>query len=194
MRSGMPGHASAVHSEFVGDDCLYFSNVNARMKRAEPIADMRIAFPSLLSSAPVSLPGTSTQPVKPPKVPKPPKRPGTGGKQDGGPPAPGSKASASFEISPTEFFHCGVVFKSNEIIDKYKLNKNCCLAVLLSKKKGADALMSCPDPAKHGDINAAVHKRPANFDLEYIYKHHTRKATTAELKKANWSPRKKSKA
>ena len=193
MRSSMPGHVSAAHTEFVGDDCIYFSNVTARMKRAEPIADMRIAFPSLLSSAPISLPGTSTQPVRPAKPPKQ-KQTGKKGPGDGGPPAPGSRSSASFDVSPTEFFHCGVVFKSNEIIDKYKLNKKCCLAVLLSKKKGADALQSCPDPSTHGDINAAVHKRPANFDLDYIYKHHTRKATAAELKQANWSPRKKSKA
>ena len=67
------------------------------------------------------------------------------------------------------------------------------MPVLLSKKKGADALTMCPDHAAHGDMSCAVHKRPSGFDLNYIYKNFTRAPTADENKKADWKPPSKKK-
>ena len=54
-------------------------------------------------------------------------------------------------------------------------------------------LKFCPDHATHGDLKQAVHKRPANLDLDYIYKHFTRGATADENKSAGWEKSKKKK-
>ena len=198
LRSGRPDHPQAEISEFVPAKNAYFINVQARLKRAEPIADLRAAVPSLFGSDEVSLAGTSSAPVKEPdderrgknkKKGKDKKRPDHD-KEVG----PGSKSGMAYEVSASEFFHTGVVFKSKEISDKYSLDPDVCLAVLLTKKSGNDALQLCPDHAGHGDMSAKCHKRPKGFDLNYIYKHYTRKATAAELKVANWSPKKKGKA
>jgi hypothetical protein len=96
-------------------------------------------------------------------------------------------------LSDEEFFHTGSVFKAKEITDKYKLPDDACLAVLLSSKKGTEALQLCPDPKSHGDMSASCHKRPKAFDLEYIYKHHARRATPAECKAVGWNVIKKPK-
>lgn len=88
-----------------------------------------------------------------------------------------------------------MVFKLDQIAQHYKVTRpdHVCWPVLLSKKKGEAALEVCPDHANHGDLSQAVHKRPANFNLDYIYKHFTRAATASENKDANWDPPKKKK-
>ena len=97
-------------------------------------------------------------------------------------------------ISPAELWISGVVFKTKEIADRYKITGDKCWPVLLTKKKGDEALSICPNHAAHGDLKQAVHKRPANFDLDHIYKKCTRAATPDENKKADWkAPSKKSK-
>ena len=88
---------------------------------------------------------------------------------------------------------CGRVLKSAEIRKKYKLKADICLPVILSKKKGKDALELCTHPDKHGDMSAACHKRPGNFRIDQVYKDHSRKATSDELETANWAPAKKGK-
>jgi hypothetical protein len=198
LKSARPELAEADIDCFVPSDNAYFRNVNARMKRAEPIADLRVAFPSLLKSAPVSLPGTS---AATPASPSPPGGGGGGvgdggGGKGGGPKKkfpPGSKAKMAGELSADEFFHTGTVFNTKEITAKYKLPGDVCLAVLLSKKKGTEALQLCPDPKTHGDMAADCHKRPKAFDLEHIYKHHARRATAAECKTFGWTAFKKQK-
>ena len=86
--------------------------------------------------------------------------------------------------------------KTEQAALHYKMTKpeDMCWPVLLTKKKGEAALELCPDHAKHGGLNAACHKRPKNFDLEYIYKHFTRAATSAENKAQDWTTMKKRKA
>jgi hypothetical protein len=192
LKSARPELTESEIDGFVPSDNAYFRNVNARLKRAEPIADLRVAFPSLLKSDPVALPGTSTSAASP-------HSPGLAGLGDGGPkgspgkkkfPA-GSKSKMAVALSDEEFFHTGSVFKTKEITDKYKLPSDACLAVLLSTKKGTEALQLCPDPKSHGDMSASCHKRPKAFDLDHIYKHHARRATPAECKTVGWSVVKK---
>ena len=65
--------------------------------------------------------------------------------------------------------------------------KDRCLPVILSKKKGKDALELCPDAANHGGLDGECHKRPAGLDLDKIFNTCTRKATADELKAANWA-------
>ena len=93
-------------------------------------------------------------------------------------------------LSAAELWLGGVVFKLDSIAQHYKVQRpdHVCWPVLLTKKKGDEALAICPDHANHGDLKAVVHKRPSGFDLDYIYKHFTRGATPEENKKANWTP------
>ena len=201
LRSSRPDHDQAVISEFCPPTNAFFVNVKARRRRAEPIAELRVALPSLLGAAPITVPGTSggaTDPgddvedtrSKKGKKKKKDKDERNQNKEVG----PGSKSGMAYEISPTELFHTGVVFKSKEITDKYGLDPDACLPVLLTKKSGDAALQLCPEHGTHGGMNAKCHKRPKGFDLNFIYKNFTRKAKPEELKVANWSPRKKSKA
>ena len=152
-------------------------NVKARRRRAEPIAELRVALPSLLGAAPITVPGTSggaTDPgddvedtrSKKGKKKKKDKDERNQNKEVG----PGSKSGMAYEISPTELFHTGVVLKSKEIMDKYGLDPGACLPVLLTKKSGDAALQLCPEHGTHGGMNAKCHKRPKGFDLNFIYK------------------------
>jgi hypothetical protein len=195
LSSGQPDYPEADIVAFVEDDCPYLINVAARLQTAEPIADIRLAFPSMFSAAPVALPGTSAA-----RSTDPPDKDGKGKgkasdlKRKATTDGPGTKSGYAYVISDTEFFHTGSVFKIKEIADKYKLKPGACFAVLLSKKKGDEALQLCPEHASHGGMSAACHKRPANFNLDTIYKQFTRRPTPDELKAANWAPRKLSKA
>ena len=206
LRSARPDHADAQLSEFLPSTAVYMSNVNARLRRMEPIADMRIAFPSLLASDPISLPGTSSdhrQLVDNGDERKGGKRKGKGGgKGSGGKGkgqddnSPGSKSGYSFAISPQEVFSCGTVFKIQDIAKHYKMGSadQYCWPVLLSKKKGDAALSLCPEHSTHGDIKAKMHARPSNFSLDHVYKQFTRKPTKDENATAGWVPNKKGKA
>ena len=68
-----------------------------------------------------------------------------------------------------------------------------CWPVLLSKKKGAAALTLCPEHGTHGSIKSKMHTRPSSFDLDYVYKHFTRKPTSDENAAAGWVPVKRGK-
>lgn len=206
LRSGRPDSDEAQLCEYMPQENAYFSNVKARMQRAAPIAEFRMAFPSMFSSDSISLPGTSSGSLSV----KPGKGGGKPGKKGGGPPGngggkrlldpgasgPGSKSALAMPLSPSELWYAGVVFQTDKIATHHKILKpeDVCWPVLLSKKKGDAALEVCPDHAAHGDLKQACHKRPANFNLDYIYKHFTRGASAAENKKAGWEkPNKKSK-
>ena len=206
LRSARPDHVDAQLSEYLPSTAVFMSNINARLRRMEPIADMRIAFPSLLASDPISLPGTSADRGPPGgedgagknKGKNNGKRNGKGagkGKGQGGD-GPGSKSSFSFAISPQELFSCGTVFKIQDIAKHYKMGaaNQYCWPVLLSKKKGDAALSLCPEHTAHGNIKAKMHVRPSNFNLDQIYKQFTRKPTTDENATAGWVPNKKGKA
>ena len=63
--------------------------------------------------------------------------------------------------------------------------------VLFTSKKGDQALCMCSNPAKHGGMNDAKHKPPANFDREALTQKFATKATEAQMKGAQWTPSKK---
>ena len=200
FKTGRPELDEARIDEFAPEDTAFFVTTEARLRRAEPIADLRVAFPTLLGSKPVALPGTSSAHAHKDELSD--DEEGHGNGKDKGKkkkktkrPAdelkgPGSKSHYCVELSDTELFHCGMVFKSKDIRTAFKLKEDACLAVLLSKKKGDAALELCPEHDKHGDMNQPCHKRPSNFNLDKIYKDHSRKATPKELKFANWAPNK----
>ena len=185
------------------------------MRRAEPVADFRAAFPSMFSSGIVSLPGTLAAGSQGGGKDKGGGGDGGNGGGNGGKgggkgadkkrlfdadaKGPGSKSKLAMSISTSELWLGGVVFKLPDIAQHFKVPNpdHVCWPVLLSKKKGDEALEICPDHSTHGNIKQAVHTRPANFDLSYIYKHFTRAATAGENKKAGWDKpngKKKSKA
>ena len=204
FKTGRPELDEARIDEFAPEDTAFFVNTQARLLRAEPIADLRVAFPSLLGAKPVALPGTSSAGSS--------RNPTAGDEDDGKSKnknknknkknkdkrpytaeGPGSKSHYALALSDTELFHSGMVFLSEDIRKEYKLKDDACLPVLLSKKKGDAALEICPDADNHGGMNQACHKRPSNFNLEKIYKDHSRKPTAKELKFANWAPGSKTK-
>ena len=202
LRTGRPDAPAAQLSEFLPTINPYFTNVDARLKRAEPVAEFRVAFPTMFASEHISLPGTSSAfslvPKPQPELGGDPNgKKGKGGKQARDQPTgPGSKSKLAMPISATEIWVGGVVFKLDKIAQHYKMPHpdQVCWPVLLTKKQGDAALEICPDHAAHGDLKQAVHKRPANFNLDHIYKHFTRGATAAENKAAGWEkPPKKSK-
>ena len=211
VRSARPDHPDAHLDSYLRDDCTFVTRTDLRMKHAAPIADMRLAFPSLLASTPVSLPGTSSSFKGSPRPPqdkgkgdgkvdkkrKPGgKSPASGGRADANGSEPGSKSSWSYVISDKELWHCGTVFKNKEVMAYYKVTdpSKLCLPVIFSKKKGDAALQLCPNPAAHGGITSKAHTRPSNFDLNLIYSKYTRKPTKAENEAAGWVPAKRKKA
>ena len=193
LRSGRPDAPEARLSEYLPLGNSFFVNINARLERAKPVADFRMAFPSLFAADTVSLPGTSGAAL----IKNPKKEKGNDKDKDKGDKrpffdpnlsGPGSKSKLAQSLSPTELWLGGVVFKLDQIAQHYKMSNphHLCWPVLLTKKKGDAALELCPDHATHGDLKQAVHKRPQNFDLDYIYKNFTRAATAAENKNADW--------
>jgi hypothetical protein len=110
-------------------------------------------------------------------------------KLDSGSSTPGSKSNLGKRLTPSELFFSGVVFNTDNIASHYSMaNKDhTCWPVLLSKKSGNAALEVCPDHKAHGNMKQACHKRPAKFDIDYIYKHFARAPTADEKKQANWN-------
>ena len=196
LRTGRPDSDEAQLSEFLPLENPYFANVQARLKRADPVAEFRVAFPTMFSTESVALAGTSAsrtlQHVKPPsdkgKDKDKDKDKGKGKKRDKEDNEPGSKAKLAMPISASELWLGGVVFDIKKIAEHYKITDPKCWPVLLTKKKGNDALSICPDHGAHGDLKQAIHQRPGNLQLNYIYKHFTRAATSDENKKAKWDP------
>ena len=199
LRTGRPDAPEAQLSEYLPLANPFFTNVDARLTRAEPVAEFRVAFPTMFASEAISLPGTTSALASTSgrlgdgtDIKKTDKG-GKGGKGDKKrelPVAtgPGSKSKLAMDLSKTEHWVSGVVFKKDKITSHYNIDDpdKVCWAVLLTKKKGDAALELCPHHAAHGDLKQKVHKRPAGFDLDYIYKNFTRAATPAENKKAGW--------
>ena len=205
LRSGRPDAPEAQLSEYLPLDNPFFNNVQARLKRADPVAEFRIAFPTMFASESIALAGTSasSSSTHTSAVVTDDKDKGKGkgknkknddDKKRALPTGPGSKSKLAMPISPTELWISGVVFKTKEISDHYKITDDKCWPVLLTKKMGEEALSICPNHASHGDLKQAIHRRPNNFDLDHIYKKFTRAATADENKKADWkTPSKKNK-
>ena len=205
LKSGRPDAPEAQLDEFLPLTNTYHTNVQARMTRAAPVAEFRMAFPTMFASDVVSMPGTSTA-MTPARVikdkDKEVKDKGKDKKdkknvkkrQPGNSDAtgPGCKSFLANTLSSSELWLAGVVVKIDQVAKHYKMAQpdHMCWPVLLSKKKGDAALEICPNHATHGDLKQAVHKRPANFNLDYIYKNFTRAATADENKKADWRPSK----
>lgn len=191
LKSARPERDEAAISAFLPDATPYWINVNARLTRAQPLAQLRSAFPTLFSSEPVSVPGTATD--TPPGTHQPGKNRGKGAGKDAGKDTdktrlkgPGSKSHFCQVISSQELFYCGTVIQVDKLEAYCAASKGLCLPVVLSTKKGAEALELCPNPEKHGGLEAACHKRPSDLDISHVFKNLTRKATNAELKAANW--------
>ena len=205
LRSARPDHPDSQLDAYLPPDNMFYRNIDARMRRAEPIAELRAAFPTLLSSAPISLPGSSSQHrASEPEGEAKNKRGREGGRGGKGkvkaePTAkgsgPGSKSGWGYYIDSSHLWLCGMVFNVKDIAAHYKVVKpqDLCWPVLLTKKAGDDALQLCPESSGHGGLTSKAHKRPANFDLTYIYKNHTRKPSDAENAHAGWVPAKRSK-
>jgi hypothetical protein len=192
LKSARPERPEAVISEFLRPGCAFWINVNARLTRAKPMVNLRSAFPTIFSADPVPVPGTSAG--APPDKNKNKNKnkntergPGSKDVNKDGLTGPGCKSHFVKELSGNELFFCGTVV----LVDKVKTHcaavDGLCLPVVLSKKKGAEALELCPDAGNHGDMNADCHKRPSGLDINHVFKHCTRKATAAELKAANWA-------
>ena len=215
LKTGRPDATEAQLSEFLPLGNAYFKNVRSRMTRAEPVAEFRVAFPTMFASKPVSIAGTSAAHSS--------NGGGGGGGNSGGgggggasssgrpdngkqnqkrlfeqgASGPGSKSKLALPLAKDELWFGGVVFQLDKIAEHYKCKAEkdkLCWPVLLTKKKGAAALEVCPHHATHGDLKQDPHKRPANFNLEHIYKQFTRAASNAENKSAGWKPMKKKKA
>jgi len=204
LRSGRPDSDEAQLSEFLPLHNSFNTNIKARMTRAEPVAEFRVAFPSMFSAESVALPGTAAASTSRNanggndgntngnNGGKKDKGKGKGNPSNKRPPdsGPGSKSKLAMPLSAAELWLGGVVFKLDYIAQHYKVQRpdHVCWPALLTEKKGDEALAICPDHTNHGDLKAVVHKRPSGFDLDYIYKHFTRGATPEENKKANWTP------
>ena len=200
LRSARPDHPDSQLDEFLPYDNLFVRNIDARLKRAEPLADLRAAFPTLLSSAPISLPGSSAshhQPTgdhagkdkgKATGKDQSGKSKGKGKEGKDAKAGPGDKSGWGYFIDTDHLWLCGMVFDVKKIAAHYKVTKpaDLCWPVLLTKKAGNDALQLCPEHKTHGGLNSKSHKRPANFDLSHIYKNYTRKPSDAENAHAGW--------
>jgi len=200
LRSGRPDAPEAQLSEYLPLNNPFYVNVKARLDRANPVAELRLAFPTVFPSEPQPLPGTSAASSSSHDPPgdgrnknkdkdkdkdKDKKRAGGG---DGD--KPGSKSDFAYPISNEELWMCGRVYKIDDIANQYKITTPKCWPVLLSNKEGAAKLALCPDHAAHGGLKGDMHKRPSNFDLKKIFSEHTRAATKAENDKAGWKPQK----
>ena len=88
-----------------------------------------------------------------------------------------------------KLFLAGRVYDAKAIAADFNFKlEDKCLPVLLSSKKGAEALALCPDHEAHGGLTAACHKAPKGFDTYQIMKKYSQSATPAQLKAAGWSP------
>ena len=197
-----PGSKESRISEFLKWDDPYFRNVKNRMKQAEPIAEMRAAFPTLLSGGLITLAGIPRNTNSPP----PPAQGASGAnkrkpdtkkahREAKDPKAanrPGSQANFCKTLPSGKLFIAGMVIDTQTIADHFKVKMtDKCWPVLLSKKEGEGRLSLCPDHASHGGVDSLCHVRPKGFSLQKVYEKNGRKATPEEAKDAGWREAKK---
>ena len=192
VRSARPENAESVVGCFLPLENSFWTNVDARLETAKPLVQLRAAFPTMFAAEKVVVPGTSSSPK--PFVPGSPggdgSNAGKGSKagvkrqpdqQEG----PGCKSHYCKVLSPTALFYCGTVIKTDEV-QAYCDVSGLCLPVVLSKKKGDEALELCPNHQTHGGIKSKAHTRPKGLDIDHVFKNFTRKPTQAEYKATSW--------
>ena len=182
---------------FLPDGAAFFTNIDNRMKQAEPISVVRQAFPSLFPSTTISLPGTtSTQPSGGGGTADADadgggsgggggqgggggkKRPGQGG---GG--AKGNGGSIFKMLDENTLFLAGRVYDIAGAAKELKVDKKkFCWARLFTTKQGADADAICTDKSH----DAAAHTPPPKFNREAFAKKYSSKATAEQCKAAGW--------
>ena len=191
--------AEELISWFLPPGAAFFSNINTKLKDAEPIAVIRRAFPTYFPSAPVALAGTSASHGEE-GHPDEGNGNGQGGgkgkgkKRDDKPDAPGSKSHLSKFLEDGNLFHTGRIIDVDGVCKELKVDAaKICLPVLFSSKQGAAALALCHDPKKHGDINSSFHKKPKGFKRDKLLEKFSTSATQDQLKEVGWRQSKKAK-
>ena len=185
---------------FLPADAAFFSNINHRMKQAEPISTVRQAFPLLFASTPIALPGTSagqsgsgggggTAAGGGGKV-----EGGGGGGGGGGGLKDGKKKASVIHkmLDENTLFLAGYVYDVGAAAKELKVDvKSLCWPRLFTTKKGAEAAALCGIKS-HG---AAEHTIPKGFNREAFAKKYSQKASTEQCQEAGWfsSPNKKKK-
>ena len=185
-----------------GREATFFSNIRDRMDAAQPIATVRLAFPSLFTVEPISLLGIQPPQAggtssgapgggKPPGGGKQPvggKQPGGGKRKGDGAPA-GSKygiGKVAYMLDSDTLFLGGRVYDVKAAAAELKVDVDaCCWPVLFTTKKGNEALEVCCDTA-HGDLSQPKHKKPKGFDLTKLSKKYSEQATPEQKKTAGW--------
>ena len=207
---------------FVDADTPYFTRIKERKQVTEPIVLLRKAFPHIMPSEPVAVPGTSasfseqTPYTELPghmgaggsSAPDPDggddgvRKPGKGKGKDRDKPGAGSKedkpGSKSHLAKPLDGGNkLFLAFKTYDIAGLAKFYQvkleDKCWPVLLSSKPGAAALALCPDCKTHGPITSKWHVPPKGFKLKTAVDKFAEKSTPAELKEAGFQVNKKAK-
>lgn len=187
---------------FLPADTDFFSAIDARVQQAEPVALVRRAFPTLLDTRNISLPGTTSSTGGTSGHPKIRDKQDRKRDRDKGGPAPdnsktgpGCKAHFSKSFAGgNQLFLAGRMYDIEAICKKYSATKDqYCWPVLLSNKTGKQALELCPNHGAHGGVESALHKPPSGFDRNFIYQNFSKAANAEQCKQCNWSPLKRSK-
>ena len=200
---GAASPADAALECFLPDTTEFFQNIKNRRAKAEPIAIVRQALPSLFSSGAITLPGCKhpgghtkdsdgededADAGGSKKKPKGKKMEKVKGKRkaDG-------KGLAVYLDAKTLFL-AGRVYDLEAIAAKYNVKvKDKCWPVLLSTKEGDAKLGLCLHPDTHGGLDDKAHTPPQNFDRAAVASEFSQPASAEQLKKAGWTSTKKTK-
>ena len=111
------------------------------------------------------------------------------GKQLGPADGPGSKSNFAMELDGGDkLFLAGRVYDIAGAAKKHGVDKKAkCWPVLLSTKKGGDALELCPNHASHGGMGTKYHTAPKGFDRGAIVKEFSEIATKEQATSAGWN-------
>lgn len=189
LRSSEPH--SEIFGAFLPPGAFFFNNIMQRMRKAEPVAQVRLAFPHLMPAEPISLPGTSSSPV------------GGGAQTDGAKTkaqrkkeqeekkrkeATKSGGGLSTMLNSGNMFLAGYTYDVVGVASKCQLDvHDKCWPVLFTTKSGQDKLQVCLDPKNHGGLGAPEHKAPPGFDRTKLATEFSKPATADERKEAGWA-------
>ena len=190
---------------FLPSDLPFFQRRAARRRDSIHLVTVRRAYPSLLPSTLLTIPGqqaylpaksapsvagalSSTSPSRPVSF--------ADVDTDGGSPASkrpkAGPASAGLYmmLDPTHLFLAGWIYDLAAIakFSKVKVDERC-WSVLLSTK--TNPLHLCPAPAQHGGASSKMHTAPAAFEaagLSEIHRRFAVRASVAQAKRAGWTP------
>jgi len=165
----------------------YDNELKKKTAGAAPMVLVRRSFPGLLPpSTPRSLPGvTLTSPPREKVAPggggaikgTPVKTAPTGGKDQIK--KPGSMKTLPTWVDDTHMRLGALVYDVAAVGEYYSLDAATCWPVLLSSKKGGEALCLCANWGEdgHTSLTSAAHQRPKAFNVVYIEKTFTTKST-----------------